>query len=85
RYDSVFLEHVPQLGGDKRNETKRFINLVDTLYDNAVRLYISAATAPGSLLTERKGNEGFEFDRTISRLFEMQSADYAAVHRQRHR
>ena len=84
RYDSIFLEHVPRLGPEKRNETKRFINLVDTLYDNAVRLYVSAAAAPESLLTEKKGTEGFEFDRTISRLFEMRSADYAALHRQRH-
>ena len=84
RYNSIFLEHVPQLAPEKRNETKRFINLIDTLYDNAVRLYISAATAPENLLKERKGTEGFEFDRTISRLFEMQSADYAAAHRQRH-
>ena len=85
RYDSIFVERVPQLGPEKRNETKRFINLVDTLYDNAVRLYVSAATPPGDLLTERKGTEGFEFDRTISRLSEMRSADYADLHRRRHR
>ena len=84
RYDSIFLEHVPRLGPEKRNETKRFINLVDTLYDNAVRLYVSAAAAPENLLTEKKGTEGFEFDRTISRLFEMRSADYAALHGRRH-
>lgn len=84
KYDSIFLERVPKLGPEKRNETKRLINLVDTLYDNAVRLYVSAAAAPQDLLTERKGTEGFEFDRTISRLFEMRSPDYAALHRQRH-
>lgn len=84
RFDSIFVEQIPQLGPEKRNETKRFINLVDTLYDNAVRLYISAAAAPDDLLTERRGTEGFEFDRTVSRLFEMRSADYAAVHAQRH-
>ncbi len=85
RYDSVFLERVPQLGPEKRNETKRFINLVDTLYDNAIRLYVSAAAQPEDLLAERRGTEGFEFDRTVSRLFEMRSADYAALHRLRHR
>tara|TARA_R110002051_G_scaffold53166_9_gene100467 strand:- start:14753 stop:15553 length:801 start_codon:yes stop_codon:yes gene_type:complete len=84
RFDSIFVEQIPQLGPEKRNETKRFINLVDTLYDNAVRLYVSAAAAPDDLLTERRGTEGFEFDRTVSRLFEMRSADYAAVHAQRH-
>ncbi|MCB5202368.1 cell division protein ZapE [Neorhizobium sp. T786] len=84
RYNSMFVEHVPLLGPDKRNETKRFINLVDTLYDNAVRLYVSAAAAPDALLTERRGTEGFEFDRTISRLYEMRSADYADLHQRRH-
>lgn len=83
RYDSVFIEDVPRLGPEKRNETKRFINLVDTLYDNAIRLYISAAAAPDNLLTERKGTEGFEFDRTVSRLFEMRSADYASLFEKR--
>ena len=84
RFDSIFLERVPQLGPEKRNETKRFINLVDTLYDNAIRLYVSAASQPEHLLTEKRGTEGFEFDRTVSRLFEMRSADYAALHRSRH-
>jgi cell division protein ZapE len=84
RYDSIFVENVPMLGPEKRNETKRFINLVDTFYDNAIRLYMSAAVAPEDLLTERRGTEGFEFDRTVSRLFEMQSDDYAALHRQKH-
>ncbi|MFN7102055.1 MAG: cell division protein ZapE [Pseudorhizobium sp.] len=84
RYDSIVVEQIPQLGPEKRNETKRFINLVDTLYDNAVRLYVSAATSPDDLLTERRGTEVFEFDRTVSRLFEMRSADYAAAHQQRY-
>jgi cell division protein ZapE len=84
RFDSIFIEDVPRLGPEKRNEAKRFINLVDTLYDNAIRLYISAAAPPDSLLIERRGTEGFEFDRTISRLYEMRSADYADLHRQHH-
>lgn len=84
KYDSIFLERVPRLGPEKRNETKRLINLVDALYDNAVRLYISAAASPEELLSERRGTEGFEFDRTVSRLFEMRSPDYAALHRERH-
>jgi cell division protein ZapE len=85
RYNSLFVEHVPVLGPEKRNETKRFINLVDALYDNAIRLYVSAAAAPDDLLTERRGTEGFEFDRTVSRLYEMRSADYAALHESRHK
>lgn len=80
RFDVVFVDHIPHLGPAKRNETKRFIILVDTLYDASVRLFASAAAMPEALLTEKKGTEGFEFDRTVSRLFEMRSADYLAHH-----
>lgn len=83
RYDAVFVEHIPQLGPEKRNETKRFIILVDALYDHAVRLYASAAAQPEALLPERRGTEGFEFDRTVSRLFEMRSPDYLALHHEK--
>jgi cell division protein ZapE len=69
----LFVDHVPLLGAEKRNETKRFINLVDTIYDHRARLFASAAAAPESLLVTRKGTEGFEFDRTVSRLIEIRS------------
>ncbi|KAA1179375.1 AFG1 family ATPase [Rhizobium tropici] len=78
RFDTIFLDRVPKLGPDKRNQTKRFIILVDTLYDHNIRLYVSAAAMPEELLEERRGTEGFEFDRTASRLFEMRSAEYLA-------
>ncbi len=80
RYTTLFVDHVPHLGPHMRNETKRFILLVDTLYDNGARLFASAAAEPQTLLTLKKGTEGFEFDRTVSRLIEMQSAEYAAEH-----
>ncbi|NVD40935.1 AFG1 family ATPase [Ensifer sp. HO-A22] len=80
RYSTLFVDHVPHLGPHMRNETKRFILLVDTLYDNGARLFASAAAEPQHLLTLKKGTEGFEFDRTVSRLIEMQSAEYAAEH-----
>jgi cell division protein ZapE len=80
RYRTIFIEHIPHLGPEKRNETKRFIILVDTIYDQGVRLVASAASAPAGLLTAKKGTEGFEFDRTVSRLIEMQSSEYAANH-----
>jgi cell division protein ZapE len=83
RYHTVFVDHVPKLSADRRNATKRFIILVDALYDRGVRLVISAACLPDELLTERRGVEGFEFDRTISRLFEMRSRDYLNQHRQK--
>ncbi|MBR0554168.1 AFG1 family ATPase [Ciceribacter sp. L1K23] len=80
RYDTIFLEGIPVLGPEKRNQTKRFIILIDSLYDKGVRLYASAEAMPEQLLPQRKGVEGFEFDRTISRLFEMRSADYLSKH-----
>ncbi|MBB3658850.1 cell division protein ZapE [Rhizobium sp. BK650] len=83
RFETVFLDHVPLLGPEKRNQIKRFIILIDTLYDHGVRLYISAAAMPEDLLVERRGTEGFEFDRTASRLFEMRSAEYLNAHHER--
>ncbi|MBL0374082.1 AFG1 family ATPase [Rhizobium sp. KVB221] len=79
RYHTVFVEHVPVLAVEKRNETKRFINLVDALYDRQIRLIASAAAMPEALLPVRKGTVGFEFDRTVSRLFEMRSEEYLAA------
>lgn len=80
RYSTIFVDHVPHLGPHMRNETKRFILLVDTLYDSGARLFASAAAEPQDLLVQKKGTEGFEFDRTVSRLIEMQSEEYAAQH-----
>lgn len=80
RFDTIFIDHIPFLNADRRNETKRFIILIDALYDHTVRLFASAAAMPEELLGTRKGTEGFEFDRTASRLFEMRSADYLALH-----
>ncbi|ANH05852.1 cell division protein ZapE [Shinella sp. HZN7] len=83
-YDTLFVDHVPFLGAEKRNETKRFINLVDTIYDHRARLFASAAAAPENLLVTRKGTEGFEFDRTVSRLIEIRSTEYLADHKARY-
>ncbi len=80
RFDTIFIDHIPKLPAERRNEVKRFIILVDALYDHGVRLFASAEGLPEELLTERKGTEGFEFDRTVSRLFEMRSAEYLNRH-----
>jgi cell division protein ZapE len=61
-----------------RNEAKRFINFIDTLYDQHVKLVMSANAPPAGLYLG-KGREAFEFERTASRLIEMQSHDYLAL------
>ncbi|MCW2308756.1 cell division protein ZapE [Rhodobium gokarnense] len=78
-YHTVFLENVPVLPAAKRNEAKRFIMLVDALYDARVKLVVSAAAEPTELYRAATGTEAFEFDRTVSRLIEMRSADYIAL------
>ena len=79
RFDTVMLEQIPVLGPEKRNAVKRLINLVDALYDCRVKLRASAAAAPAELWTETDGPESFEFTRTVSRLTEMRSIEYAAT------
>ncbi|CDX30441.1 conserved hypothetical protein [Mesorhizobium sp. SOD10] len=76
RFSTVFIDHVPVLGEGKRNEAKRFILLIDTLYDHHMRLVMSAAASPERLYTAKRGTEVFEFERTASRLVEMQSRDW---------
>ena len=77
RYHTVMIEAIPVLGPDRRNAVKRLINLVDALYDCRVKLRASAAAAPAALWTETDGPESFEFARTVSRLTEMRSIEYA--------
>ena len=63
----------------RRNEAKRFIILIDTLYDNAVKLVASADTEPDALYRADAGFEAQEFKRTASRLIEMRSESYLAL------
>ncbi|BCH22226.1 cell division protein ZapE [Mesorhizobium sp. L-8-3] len=85
RYDTIFVDHVPVLAEARRNEAKRFILLIDTLYDHKVRLVMSAEAPPQELYEGRRGTEAFEFDRTASRLMEMQSRDWLDAWSERHR
>jgi cell division protein ZapE len=75
-YHTVILDHVPAMTFDNRNAAKRFIILVDTLYDMNVKLIASAATEPEALYRETEGFEAQEFKRTASRLIEMRSQAY---------
>ena len=70
----LFVEHIPTLGPDRRNEARRFVLLVDTLYDGKVKLVATSAQAPEGIYPE--GDHAFEFGRTVSRLKEMQSASW---------
>ena len=76
RYHSVILVGIPRLGPEKRNEAARFVTLIDALYEHKVKLLAAADAEPENLYVE--GDGAFEFQRTASRLMEMQSADYLA-------
>jgi cell division protein ZapE len=76
RYRAVVIEGVPVMSKATRNEAKRFIMLIDTLYDAKTKAIVSAAAAPDQLYRGEDGTEAFEFERTASRLIEMQSSDY---------
>lgn len=75
-FHTVFLVGVPVLGPENRNEASRFVTLIDALYEWRVKLIIGADALPDQLYPSGDGR--FEFDRTVSRLMEMQSADYLA-------
>jgi cell division protein ZapE len=72
----LILEDIPQLSAENYNEAKRFVTLIDALYEAKVRLIASAADTPERLYLE--GSGAFEFERTASRLREMQAADWGA-------
>jgi cell division protein ZapE len=76
-YHTVFLEGVPKLNYDRRNEAKRLMTLIDAFYDNRIKLIVSADAAADKLY--RGTDHAFEFQRTVSRLIEMQGADYLSA------
>lgn len=76
-YHSVFISNVPGLGRANDDQARRFINLVDEFYDRHVKLVISAERPLAEIYSDGKLN--FEFQRTVSRLLEMQSHEYLAL------
>ena len=72
----LLLDGVPRLGSENYNEAKRFVTLIDALYEARTRLVMSAADVPENLYIEGEGS--FEFGRTASRLREMQSEGWGA-------
>ena len=76
-YHTVILVGIPVMGPDKRNEAARFVTLIDALYEHKVKLLAAADAEPSGLYPA--GDGAFEFERTASRLVEMQSRDYLAA------
>ena len=81
RFHSIVLDAVPLLTPDRRNEARRFMTLIDALYESRVMLFLAAA-APATELYPQ-GDGAFEFQRTVSRLMEMQSKDWLEACRNR--
>lgn len=78
-YHTIMIDRIPIMDYSERNTAKRFIALIDTLYDNAVKLMASAEANPQSLYIAPEGHERDEFKRTASRLIEMGSESYLAL------
>ena len=76
-FHTIILVGIPQMGPENRNEAARFVTLIDALYEHRVKLFATAAAEPAQLYPS--GDGAFEFERTVSRLMEMQSADYMAL------
>lgn len=77
KYHTVIIVGIPRLGPEMRNEAARFKTLIDALYEYKVKLLAGADAEPAGLYAE--GDGAFEFERTVSRLMEMQSDDYLAL------
>jgi cell division protein ZapE len=78
-YHTIMIDRIPVMDYPDRNVAKRFIALIDTLYDNAVKVMASADADPLSLYLATEGDEANEFKRTSSRLIEMSSETYLAL------
>ncbi len=76
-YHTIIVVGIPRMVPDNRNEAIRFTKLIDALYENRVKLFATADAEPAMLY--QAGDGSFEFERTVSRLIEMQSADYMAL------
>ena len=79
RFHTLFLENVPVMGPENQQAARRFVTLIDALYEAGTRLVVLAGAAPEGLY--REGVGAFEFERTVSRLNEMASADWLARER----
>ena len=75
-FDTVIISDVPKMGYEQRNQIRRFITLVDILYEARVRLMLSAEAEPGHLYDAEHGTEVWDIRRAASRIAEMRSREY---------
>jgi cell division protein ZapE len=78
-FHTIIVDRIPAMTVERRNEAKRFITLIDALYDHRVKLLASAEAEAPELYRAESGREAFEFDRTVSRLIEMRSQEYLSL------
>lgn len=78
-FNTLLLENVPVMGPESRNAAKRFVTLIDALYETRTKLVMSAAVDPDKLY--EAGDGSFEFQRTVSRLVEMRAEEYLSLER----
>jgi len=76
-FHTVILAGIPKMGPDSQDKAARFVTMIDSFYERKVKFICSAAASPDRLYTE--GDGAFEFQRTVSRLMEMQSPEYLAL------
>lgn len=76
QFHTLIIDDIPVMDFWKRNEARRFIWLIDSLYDLHVKVIASAGAQPDGLYIAGEGREAFEFERTASRLIEMRSREY---------
>jgi cell division protein ZapE len=76
-FHTVILAEIPRMGPDSRDKAARFVTMIDTFYERKVKFICSAAAPPDRLYVDGDGT--FEFQRTVSRLMEMQSPEYLAL------
>ena len=76
-FHTVIVADIPKMGPDSQDKASRFVTMIDTFYEKKVKFICSAATAPSGLYVE--GDGAFEFQRTVSRLMEMQSPEYLSL------
>ena len=76
RFHTLFIEGIPKITPENRYSARRFVTLIDALYEAKTRLVVQAEAPPESLYPE--GTGAFEFERTASRLREMQGAEWGA-------